>query len=167
MTKANPTPQEILDLARKLQASDLLNRDWDPKQHPRWPALSPGGVGGQFAPINGDAAAGASVAPASVIQAQVTIPLPLDVPAIDPIPFPSEVAPPVVVPNTLPRSLPQNPDPSRPECVKEWADAREYCQDLRDRGLLGIGDYRGMGKTVAQCMRGEVSETCGGDATNA
>ena len=28
--ESQPNPQEILDLARKLQASDLLNRDWDP-----------------------------------------------------------------------------------------------------------------------------------------
>jgi hypothetical protein len=72
--------------------------------------------------------------------------------------------PPLATP-VLPRSLPQNPYPSRPECVKEWEDAREFCEDLKDRGLLGKGDYRWMGKTVPQCMMGQVSAGCGGNPT--
>jgi hypothetical protein len=167
LTKADPASPEFLNLARNLQAGGLLNRDWDPAKHPRWPAHSPDSVGGRFAPRDGDAAADASARDTSPIQAQVTLPLPFDIPAIEPIPLPSEIVPPIVVPDTLPRSLPQNPYPSRPECVKEWADARRYCQELSDRGLLGKGDYRGMGKTVAQCMRAQVSESCGGNSTSA
>jgi len=95
----------------------------------------------------------------------VTVPLPFDIPAIEPIPLPSEIVPPNVVPDTLPRSLPQNPYPSRPECVREWAEAAQFCQRPKDRGVLGKGDYRGMGKTVAECIMGQVSEACGGNST--
>jgi len=164
LTKADPASPERLDLARALQAGGLLNRDWDPAKHPRWPAHSPDSVGGRFAPRDGDAIADA---PAPVVQAQVTLPLPFDIPAIEPIPLPSEIVPPIVVPDTLPRSLPQNPYPSRPECVREWDEAREYCQDLKRRGVLGKGDYRGMGNTIAQCIMGRVSEACGGNSTSA
>lgn len=167
LTKSDPTSPESLDLARNLQASGLLNRDWDPAKHPRWPAHSPDGVGGRFAPRDGAAAAEASAPDASTIQAQVTLPLPFDIPAIESNPLPSEIVPPIVVPDTLPRSLPQNPYPSRPRCVREWAEAEDYCQRLKDRGVLGKGDYRGMGKTVGQCIMGRVSEACGGNSTSA
>jgi hypothetical protein len=153
---------DIVELAKTLRASELLSRDWDPEKHPRWPAGSADGVGGQFAPA--DRAADGSQSRAPVTQAQVTIPFPLELPAPGAIPFPWEmVPPPIVAPNILPRELPTNPYPNRRKCVKEWEEARKYCQDLKDRGLLGVGDYRGMGKTVAQCMRGQVSEDCGGN----
>jgi hypothetical protein len=42
-----------LDVAERLQASRLLSRDWDPNKHPRQPAGSPGGTGGEFAPLDG------------------------------------------------------------------------------------------------------------------
>jgi hypothetical protein len=45
----------IAEFAKRLQASNLLSRDWDPGKHPRWPARTPDGVGGQFAPGGGDA----------------------------------------------------------------------------------------------------------------
>jgi hypothetical protein len=41
---------QLVDLAKALQASNLLSRDWDPDKHPRWPARSPDRTGGQFAP---------------------------------------------------------------------------------------------------------------------
>jgi hypothetical protein len=43
-------PGEITDLAHQLRASGLLKADWDPAKHPRWPAGSPDGIGGEFAP---------------------------------------------------------------------------------------------------------------------
>jgi hypothetical protein len=152
----------IVELAKALHTSDLLSRYWDPEKHPRCPAGSPDGVGGEFAPADGAADGSQSRVP--ITQAQVTIPFPLDIPAPGAIPFPWEmVPPPIVAPNILPRELPTNPYPNRRKCVKEWEEARKYCQDLKDRGLLGRGDYKGMGKTVAQCMRGQVSEDCGGN----
>jgi hypothetical protein len=97
-----------------------------------------------------------------VIPAQIAIPL--DVPETVPFPLPSEIVPPLTTP-ILPQNVPQNPYPSRPECVKEWADAEAYCRDLQTRGLLGRGDYRWMGKTLTQCVMGQVSEDCGGNPT--
>ena len=142
-------PDRSNEFVGRLQLSGLLKADWDPQKHPRWPGGSADGVGGQFAPADGDGAAGE--AKASVIPAQIAIPL--DVPETLPFRLPSEIVPPLVTPY-LPRSLPQNPYPSRPECVKEWADAEEFCRDLLRRGLLGRGDYRWMGKTLAQCIHG-------------
>jgi hypothetical protein len=163
LSKKGEAPLERLtELAGQLQSSGLMKVDWDPKKHPRWSAGSSEGVGGQFAPADSDeATAGAN---ASIIPAQISIPLdvPARIPFRLPLQLPSEIAPPLVTP-ILPRSLPQNPYPSRPECVKEWAEAEEFCRDLQRRGLLGRGDYRWMGKTLAQCVMGQVSEACGGN----
>jgi hypothetical protein len=41
---------DVVSFARQLKASGLLKADWDPAKHPRWPAGSPGGIGGEFAP---------------------------------------------------------------------------------------------------------------------
>jgi len=162
VTESRSELSDIVELAKALRASELLSREWDPAKHPRWPAHSPDGVGGQFAPSNGSQ--GDPEARAAITQAQVTIPFPLDIPAPGAIPLPwEEVPPPIVGPNILPRDLPTNPYPDREECVKEWEEAREFCEGLKKRGLLGKGDYKWMGKTVAQCMRGQVSEACGGN----
>jgi hypothetical protein len=40
----------IVELARQLRASGLLKAGWDPRKHPRWPAGTPGSIGGEFAP---------------------------------------------------------------------------------------------------------------------
>ena len=161
LTKSGPCSGELALLARQMQESRLLKADWDPAKHPRWPAKSPDGVGGQFAPS--DAAGAAPNAGASVIQAQVAIPAPpIEIPAPAPFPIPSEIVPPLVAPNIVPRSLPQNPYPNRPRCVKEWQDAYKFCWDLKTRGQLGVGDYRGMGRTLRDCILGQVSESCGG-----
>ena len=169
LSKKGEAPLEgLTEFAGQLQSSGLVKVDWDPTKHPRWPAGSSEGVGGQFAPADSDeATAGTN---ASIIPAQISIPLevpariPFRLPFRLPLQLPSEIAPPLVTP-ILPRSLPQNPYPSRPECVKEWAEAEEFCRDLQRRGLLGRGDYRWMGKTLAQCVMGQVSEACGGNPT--
>jgi hypothetical protein len=161
-SKADPTSGELTALMRQLGESGLLKADWDPAKHPRWRAESPDSVGGRFAPS--DSSASATGAGASSVQAQIAIPAPpIEMPI--PLPLPSEIVPPLIAPNILPRSLHQNPYPSRPECVKEWREATKYCLKLRDRGQLGRGDYRGMGKTLRDCIMGQVSESCGGNAT--
>jgi hypothetical protein len=48
LAKSAPTVSEVIDLARGLKASGLLKADWDPTEHPRWPAGSPGGSGGDL-----------------------------------------------------------------------------------------------------------------------
>jgi hypothetical protein len=175
LAKSIQTPDDILDLARRLRSSGMLKADWDPTQHPRWPAGSPGGIGGEFAPAgtayddatsteqstNGHSGAEPN---ASVIPAQLTLPVPFDFPIP---PLPSEILPPPVIPNTYPRDLPRNPYPDRPECEEEWAEATDYCLKLKARNLLGRGDYSGSGRTLSQCIMGRVSQDCGGNSTGA
>lgn len=164
LTKAPRSTEDIIELARQLKASGLLKADWDPTKHPRWPAGTPDGVGGQFAPVGTTTEGPASQeSSAPVIPAQITIPVPpLEIPGG--IPFPSEIVPPpIAIPDTYPRRL-RNPYPDRPECEEEWADALAFCDNLRRRGLLGKGDYRGTGDFY-QCVMGRVSERCGGFST--
>ena len=162
LPRSEQAPGEIVEVARQLQASELLKADWDPAKHPRWPAGSPGGIGGEFAPAGAasdDSTAAEQNAP--VIPAQITIPVPFELPGG--IPFPSEIIPPPVIPNINPREL-RNPYPDRPGCEEEWAEALKYCDNLRRRGLLGKDGYRGMGDFY-QCVMGQVSERCGGSST--
>jgi hypothetical protein len=164
LAKSALSVADILDLAGQLRASGLLKEDWNPAKHPRWPAGSPGGIGGEFAPAgaaSGDSGAGQQSAPA--IPAQLTIPVPFELPGG--IPFPSEIVPPPVIPNINPRDLPKNPYPDRPECEQEWAEATSFCLRLLQNNQLGRGDYRGMGRTLSECIMGQVSEDCGGNST--
>ncbi|HYM32117.1 MAG TPA: hypothetical protein VEU47_12500, partial [Candidatus Cybelea sp.] len=89
-------------------------------------------------------------------------PVPMPVPVPRPVIPPSEVmpVPPVVVPRE-----PVNPYPDRPECVEEWDHAKKYCEDLIRKGRLGKGDNWNSGDSYYQCVRGQVSEACGGAPT--
>jgi hypothetical protein len=171
--KSTQTPDEIIDLARQLRASGLLKADWDPAKHPRWPAGSPGGAGGEFAPADTayeDATSAEQSAneqsgaepDSSIIPAQITIPVPFDFPIS---PLPSEILPPPVIPEIYPREL-RNPYPDRAGCDEEWAEAIDYCDNLRKKGLLKADNYRGMGDYY-QCVMGNVSQRCGGFSTGA
>jgi hypothetical protein len=169
LTKSAQTTNDIIDLARQLKASGLLKADWDPAKHPRWPAGSAGGIGGEFAP-SGSASTTADAAASGpnmlLTPVQLTIPVPLELPGG--IPFPSEVLPPPVLPpNISPITIPRNPYPGRPKCVKEWAEATQDCLDLWADGQLGRGDYWGMGNTLHECIMGRVSEDCGGNRLDA
>jgi hypothetical protein len=182
MAKSAGDVQAFINLARRLDASGLLKREWDANLHPRWPAGSEDSTGGQFAPRdsqgNGGAASESRNAGAQsgshLTQAQITMPAPGAFPAPFDIPMPafpnlpSEIVPPPIIgPGIAPRNAPQNPYPNRPECVEEWAHAHAYCNDLLRRKVLGKGDYRNMGKFLAQCLMGQVSEECGGNALRA
>lgn len=149
-----------------LQSPGHFKADWDPTKHPRWPAGSPGRIGGEFAPIGSTTNDSSLVEPKpKLLPAQLTIPAPFEIPEI---PLPSEVLPaPLLPPNISPLHIPQNPYPGRPRCVKEWADAKEDCLALWTDGLLGKDRYRGMGRTVAECMMGRVSQDCGGNRHDA
>jgi hypothetical protein len=59
LSKGAPSRQEMIKLAGELHWGGLLKADWDPDQHPRWPAGAPDSQGGQFAP-KGDDEIGAS-----------------------------------------------------------------------------------------------------------
>lgn len=161
-------------LAGLLHRSGILkSAAFDPDKHPRWPADSPDSQGGQFRPADADAdpeePSGNEASP--IIPAQEVIirpaPLPWDIPYRIPAP-PTEIAPYLDLPNGAQReSIPQNPYPDRPECAEEWNFAAKPCQKLKDRGLLGKGDYRNFGKNMWQCVTGVVSEDCGGRSTGA
>ncbi len=166
--KSMQTASEVSELARRLQASGLLKADWDPAKHPRWPAGSPDSTGGRFAPTGSDTGSSASaVSDARIIPTQMTIPAPFDFPMPGTTPFPSEVVPPPAIPNVSPRDGPQNPASDSPDCAEEWADAAKYCSDLMRKGLLGREGYRGQGRTFEQCVKGRVSQRCGGSSVGA
>jgi len=171
LTKSAHTMGDIVALARQLQASGLLKADWDPQKHPRWPAGAPGGIGGEFAPRGG--VAGDSVIEdqnAPIIPAQLTLPVPPDlvVPRGAPFPWPSEIAPaPFAPPDVSPITIPRNPYPGRPKCVREWKEETQYCLRLWADDQLGRDYIRGQGSTVAQCIMGRVSQECGGNRMDA
>jgi hypothetical protein len=169
LTKLPQNERDLFDLVRQLRASGLLKADWDSSKHPRWPAGSVGGIGGEFAPGGATAGTTATDSPTAeqstpVIPAQITIPAPLELPEV--IPFPSEILPPIAIPDTNPREL-KNPYPDRPECKREWAEAIKKCRDMVDRGQFRRDDYRGMGEFFYQCVMGHVSADCGGNQTGA
>src|ERR1700722_20022900 len=62
LSKGAPSRQAMIALAGDLRWSGLLKADWDPDEHPRWPAKAPDSQGGQFAPKSDDPAAGQSPA---------------------------------------------------------------------------------------------------------
>ena len=50
LSKGAPSRQEMIAVAADLRWSGLLKADWDPDEHPRWPAGNADGKGGEFAP---------------------------------------------------------------------------------------------------------------------
>jgi hypothetical protein len=110
------------------------------------------------------------------VQLAQELVLPELIPRPMPIPLPKlfryqpglEISPFLDVPQTAPRDgIPQNPYPDRPECAEEWREATEFCTDLRKQRLLGKGAYRNMGKTMWDCILGQVSSDCGGNGLQA
>jgi hypothetical protein len=159
LAKVAPSMSEVLGLAKELRASGPLKADWDPSKHPRWPAGSAGGIGGEFAPADAVGAELAGGEPkATGIPAQLTIPAPFDFALPRGIPFPQEIVPPLGI---FPRRELINPYPDREGCDEEWAEAIKRCEGYRRQRLLGKDGYRGMGDFY-QCVMGQVSERCGG-----
>jgi hypothetical protein len=153
-------------------------KGWDENKHPRWPSESPNSQGGRFASLSGINGGLAHGDEAALLPAQMPIPIPepfgiptpfnIPAPSLPDIPYPGEITPPPITgPLFLPRQMPQNPYPSRRKCVKEWAEAQKYCRKLLEKKMLGKGDYRGMGQFMYQCLKGKVSEDCGGNALEA
>jgi hypothetical protein len=161
LAKAARSTAEVITLAKELRASGLLKADWDPAKHPRWPAGSPGGTGGEFAPA-GAAADQPTTGEPTATPAQLTIPAPFDFALPRGIPFPSEVVPPLGI---YPRRELENPYPDREGCDEEWAAAMRDCWELLRSKQLGRGNNRGSGRTFEKCVLGRVSERCGGNPT--
>jgi hypothetical protein len=171
LTKSAHSTKEIVELAMKLHASGMLKADWDSEKHPRWLAGTPDGVGGEFAPA-GSGNASTNQSGASLMHVQLAIPVPpMDVPFPEFGPLPFEILPPpVAVPQAIPRELPRNPYPRNPKCAEEWAEAEEFCEQLRKKRKLGRGDdgrNRGFGQWMSECLKGRVSAECGGNSTDA
>ncbi len=123
-------------------------------EHGRWTA-NEGTSGGELAPA----------------QWGGTIAEPLWGPLIEEIPAEPlvpriDIVPPIGGSRELLAPPASNPFPRRKKCVKEWEDAARFCLDLLRRGKLGARGYRGVGgKNWSQCVRGQVSEECGGNST--
>jgi hypothetical protein len=117
--------------------------------------------------VGGAQARGSNFKPAQIMIEPV-IPFLEQIRPIGPLPnvpgFPSDILPPITgTPDiAVPRNL-ENPYPNRRDCAEEWGKAEKYCRDLDRKGLLGVGDYKEHGKYYAQCVRGQVSERCGGN----
>jgi hypothetical protein len=162
LAKAARPIMEVIALAKELRASGLLKADWNPAKHPRWPAGSPDGIGGEFAPAGiGDEPAGGEPK-ATVIPAQLTIPAPFDFALPRGVPLPQEIVPPLGI---YPRRELVNPYPDREGCDEEWAAALRDCYELLRSKQLGRGNNRGSGRTFEKCVMGRVSERCGGNPT--
>lgn len=108
---------------------------------------------------------------ARLMPVQMTIVEPLLGPMIEEIPFEPlavpriDVVPPTAIPRGLTREPASNPFPRRRKCVQEWAAAEKFCRDLMKKGYSGGKGNRGFGATYDQCVKGQVSEECGGNST--
>ncbi len=149
-------------LRKKAHSSDVSKIAWNAALHPRWAAGSTVGHGGEFAPAGSEDTDGEP----NTIPVQLTTPWvePWEQPFRIPVP-PSDGNPgPLALPRAVPREgIPQNPFPRRREYVEEWKAAEKYCMGLWMKGQLGEGDHREAGRTIAQCIMGQVSEKCGGN----
>ena len=88
-------------------------------------------MGRQFAPAG---TGGVGAATTAHLTSDQGLSIPWDIPLDEPLvrPFLTEIVPP---PITGP--IPRNPYPARPECVKEWNDAEEYCARLEKKASSG------------------------------
>ena len=86
---------------------------------------------------------------------------------VDPIPdlAPVPGSPTDVMPLTTPNEQAPDDSSSRSkECDAEWAAAEDKCDELLDQGeLRSKGGGRGFGRDYNECLKGYVSEACGGN----
>lgn len=148
----------ILDIEAAVPLLQHLVDKRDVSREPRIPRGQRGGGRWTVGDVGQNEAAG-------VIPAQEVIPFPLG-PLIRPAPFvrplPPGALPPDIAPLPLPREgVPVNPYPDNPECAEEWAKAYKECTKLLSEGRLTSG--RGFGRHFGECVRGMVSERCGGN----
>lgn len=115
--------ENIEKLGFLLRRGGLLKEEWDPAKHPRWPAGSPDGQGGEFSPA--DEGSAGTQNDQSIHDGQT--------------------------PTVSDR------------CAEEWGQAREFCEGLEKRGLMGTFGHLSFGRTYEQCVRGMVSAACGGN----
>jgi hypothetical protein len=159
----SPPCSSACPTCRASKHSGMLKTTWDENRHPRWSAGTSDSRGGQFRPADAaDAAASATDPPTRTTQA---IPFPGAIPFPFELPLPTEIMPfgPIIVPDGMERDgIPQNPYPDNPDCEEQWAHAKAECIDKSKRKQLKPG-RSGFGADIARCMRGLVSEACGGN----
>jgi len=131
--KSARLPESAAKLAFLLRRSGILKEDWDPAEHPRWPAGSPGGIGGEFAPADGS---------------------PYDISVDDA----SDDDPGDNFDDSSSQQLAISP-----ECEEEWSYAERRCDELLNSPSFGTSGRLGFGRSFEQCVRGMVSERCGGN----
>src|SRR6185437_9668820 len=141
----------------------------DVSDQPRVPGGQP--RGGQWTSDgNADPAEGRIVPVQEVLPWDTPMLEPWVRPLVRPVPAPPTWdSPPIELPNQQQRDwigIPTNPYPDRPECAREWADAYKFCSKLLLSNPMGKGDYSRMGQELGQCMRGQVSKSCGGNDYN-
>jgi hypothetical protein len=78
------------------------------------------------------------------------------------------IPPPLDIPNEQQREFPKpyNPYPYSRKCAAEWEAAYEFCDEQEKQGNFKPG-YSGFGSDYYKCLRGQVSEECGGNITGA
>jgi hypothetical protein len=150
LTKAARSQGDTIELARLLYRGELLKEDWDPAEHPRWPAGSPGGIGGEFAP------AGASDEASNNDSSEEDDDESDD---DDDHGFPEPPDPSIIPAEAI---MPAQMTASA-RCDEEWASAEEFCRRLIKNPAFGLPPYSWMGRNLSECMRGQVSEECGGN----
>ncbi len=146
----------ILDLAAARPLFETTAKR-DVSNEPRIPRGQPGG--GQWTTDG----ATSQTADSLLQPTQEVIPFPLG-PMIRPIPGIRPLPPGIDLPVPLPvprEGIPWNPYPDRPECEKEWQEAWKACDKLYRDGKLGPKSR--WGKDIGACLRGMVSQDCGGN----
>jgi hypothetical protein len=68
LSKGVDNRADLIKFIDDLHWSGLLKADWDPDEHPRWPAGAPNSQGGQFAPKSGDTSADHSAGESAELQ---------------------------------------------------------------------------------------------------
>jgi hypothetical protein len=58
--------------------------------------------------------------------------------------------------------IPAKGVPRDPECDEEWRQAERNCREWLFSGRLGRR-FSGLGRELEECIRGQVSERCGGN----
>jgi len=150
---------------KRITALAKLLKAYNPDE-PRVPAGNPDG--GEWTG-DGDSASGQAHLPQTA-QAIPFPPPPIPIPGVpNPYNIPNIPFPDLHLPQFF-EPTPTNPYPDRPECVEEWAAAREFCKDQMKRGKLkpappGFGGP-GFGKDFNRCVLGQVSADCGGNPTD-
>lgn len=136
LTKGGRSRIEMVKFIRDLYWSGLIKADWDPDEHPRWPAGAPDRQGGEFAP-KGRAAEIATVPSASTSRNQRTAENSLLQP---------------VAAQVLARDVPGRR--SEQECDEQYAADHAICGTLstkRDKAICRAS----AAERYANCLRGK------------